>query len=122
MEEAVAHKDIDTMWENDRRFHWLILAATGNDRLVDYVDSLRDLVLTKAIFTAGKSREPEAIVAEHAAILNPMERRNVGGAAKAMSDHLENTAKLLIKQQAEEAGISFAENKIDFSWTACPSG
>lgn len=118
MEDAVAADDIDTMWENDRRFHRLIIEAIGNDRLSDYVDNLRDIVLTKAIFTAGRSRTAKDIVAEHAAVMEPMERKDPDAAAKAMFDHIDNTAKLLMKQQADDAGMPFDPSTVNLRWTA----
>lgn len=117
MQRAVADGDIDTMWEDDRRFHWLILAGTGNERLADYVDTLRNIVLTKAIFTAGRSRTPEDIVAEHAAVFESMELKDADAAASAMFEHIRHTGILLMKQQAGEAGIPLAVSDSDFDWT-----
>jgi len=115
MQEAAAANDVDRMWTHDRRFHKLILLGTGNQRLADYVDSLRDLVLTQGTTTAGRSRSAEEIVAEHAAILTPMERGNWHAAAAAMRDHIWHTAQLLITQ---EAGTPAAAPEIDFDWTS----
>lgn len=115
MRDAAASGDVDTMWEHDRQFHKLILLGTGNRRLADYVDSLRDLVLTQGTTTAGRSRSADEIVAEHTAILTPMERGNWHAAAAAMHDHIWHTAQLLITQ---ESGTPAAVHDIDFDWTS----
>lgn len=121
MKDSVAGNDIDKMWENDRQFHWLILAATGNKRLADYVDSLRDIVLRKGNTTAGRSRTAKDIVAEHVAIMEPMENGDPHSAAAAMFKHIGHTAELLIKQEAEAAETPSAASDVDFGWTAWPA-
>jgi DNA-binding GntR family transcriptional regulator len=48
---------------HDHRFHALVLGATGNERLVATVDSLRDATVTLGASTLDRSRsmadEPE---------------------------------------------------------------
>ncbi len=39
------------MMQHDRRFHEIINETSGNARLADYVDSLRDLILTRGVST-----------------------------------------------------------------------
>lgn len=114
MRTAVAADDVETLWKHDRQFHWIILSATGNRRLADYVDSLRDLVLRRGTITAGRSRAPEEILAEHTAIMDQMERGNARAAAAAMHEHIRHTAELLITQ---EAGTASAVRDIDLDWT-----
>ena len=114
MRETAAAGDIDSMWKSDRQFHLLILSATGNRRLADYIDSLRDLVLRRGTITVGRSRSAEEIVAEHAAILAAMERRNAHAAAATMHEHIKHTAELLISQ---DTGTDAAISDIDLDWT-----
>ncbi|MCL4286485.1 MAG: GntR family transcriptional regulator, partial [Thermoleophilia bacterium] len=47
MRKAARERDERTMMEHDRRFHEIINEASGNSRLAVYVDSLRDLILTR---------------------------------------------------------------------------
>lgn len=115
MHEAVMANDVDAMWEKDRLFHRLILSGTGNERLADYVESLRDAVLKRGTHTAGRSRSPQEILAEHDAIMTPIESRNGRAAAAAMYQHIRHTAELLI---AQEAGTPAAAHDIEFDWTA----
>lgn len=113
MRETAAAEDFDSMWKNDRHFHWLVLSATGNQRLADYVDSLRDLVLRRGTITMGRSRSAADIIAEHAEILAAMERGNARAAAAAMHEHIRHTAELLITQ---ESGTAAAISDIDLDW------
>jgi DNA-binding GntR family transcriptional regulator len=83
----------------DRSFHTIILEAAGNTRLAVFVDSLRDLVLTRGVSTAGTSRTLRDIADEHAPILEKIEARDADGAASAMQSHVLHTAQLLIKQE-----------------------
>lgn len=112
MHSSVASGDIERMWEYDRRFHWLILAGTGNQRLAEYVDRLRDLVLLRGSTTVDRSRSAGDVVAEHDAILEPMEAKDANASASAMRQHLLQTAELLI---AQEAGATVRYN-INFEW------
>ncbi len=104
MEEAAEAGEERTLMGYDRSFHHLINSASGNARLADYVDSLRDLVLTRGISTVGRSRGLREIVAEHTAIIAAVESGDAEAAAGRMKDHLVNTARLLLTQ---EGGGSF---------------
>ena len=77
----------------------MLLAASGNRRLADYVDSLRDMVLVQGVTTAGRARSLAAIVAEHEAIFERVEAGDADGAAAAVGAHIEHTARLLIAQE-----------------------
>lgn len=121
MHEAAAADDIETMWLNDRLFHRLILAGTGNERLVMTIEGLRDLARTIGMTTADRSRSRERVVAEHDDIMDPIVLGDSRAAADAMYTHIRNTAELLIAQQvqeAQEAGTPSAIEQVDLDWTA----
>lgn len=117
MEKAARADDEYRMWEHDRRFHLVLLQASGNLRLAEYVDGLRDMVLRRGVSTAGLSRSLDDIVAEHGEVLAHIESGDVDGAAEAMGAHLLHTAELLI---AQEAGASPGSVDIDLGWTGHP--
>ena len=100
MESAAADGDEVTMMRHDRRFHELINEASGNNRLATYVDSLRDLILTRGVSTVGRSRDLPEIVAEHTAIVAAIEAGDAEGAAGTMKEHLVNTGRLLLAQES----------------------
>jgi DNA-binding GntR family transcriptional regulator len=113
MQRAADADDEFRLWQYDRRFHQALIAASGNTRLVSYVDGLRDTVLRQGVSTAGSSRSLADIVAEHHAVLDRVEARDPDGAAAAMRRHIMHTAELLI---AQEGGAAV---DVDLGWT-CP--
>jgi DNA-binding GntR family transcriptional regulator len=98
MHQAAEDGDEDSLVENDRVFHGLILKGAGNHRLVAIVDSLRDMVLTRGVSTAGNSRTLHDIAHEHDAILERLQARDGEGAGRAMRAHVTKTATLLLAQ------------------------
>jgi DNA-binding GntR family transcriptional regulator len=114
MERAARAGNEYRMWEHDRRFHLVLLQASGNLRLATYVDGLRDMVLRRGVSTVSESRSLEDIVAEHREVLDRIESRDVAGAAEAMRAHLLRTAELLI---AQEAGAPPGSVDVDLGWT-----
>jgi DNA-binding GntR family transcriptional regulator len=114
MERAAAADDEFRMWEHDRRFHRVLLEGSGNLRLAEYVDGLRDMVLRRGVSTAGFSRGLDEIVAEHRAVLDRIEAGDADGAAEAMRAHVLHTAELLISQ---EAGVPLGAVDVDLGWT-----
>ncbi|WP_214364668.1 GntR family transcriptional regulator [Pseudonocardia sp. H11422] len=117
MERAAKADDEFRMMEHDRRFHRVVLEASGNGRLAEYVDGLRDMVLRRGVSTARASRTLGDIVAEHRTVLDRIEAGDAAGAAEAMRAHILHTAELLI---AQEAGTEPGVADVDLGW-ACPS-
>jgi DNA-binding GntR family transcriptional regulator len=118
MEKAAKADDEFTMFDHDRRFHRVLLEASGNARLAAFVDGLRDMVLRRGVSTARESRSLDDIVAEHRAILVLIEAGDAEGAAQAMREHVRHTAELLIAQEAgADLGPGLAAVDIDLDWT-----
>lgn len=101
MERAAEAGDVARLWVHDRQFHRALMIASGNRRLAEYVDTLRDMVLVRGVTTAGRARSLEAIVAEHAAIFERVEAGDAEGTAAALLAHIEQTAGLLIAQEQD---------------------
>ena len=106
MQRAADADDEFRLWEYDRRFHQALIAASGNTRLVAFVDALRDSVLRRGVSTARSSRSLADIVAEHGDVLERVEAGDADGAAAAMRRHVLHTAELLIAQ--EGGGVDVA--------------
>lgn len=84
---------------HDQRFHEIVLDAAGNRRLATLVDQLRDHVRLRGASTVGRSRDLDAIHAEHVAIRDALRSRDADAAAAAMRQHLLRTGSLLVAQE-----------------------
>ena len=84
----------------DERFHEIVLAASGNRRLVEIVRQLRGLVRFRGASTVGRSHDLAAIVAEHESIDAALRARDAEAAGSAMREHLLTTGRLLLAQDA----------------------
>jgi DNA-binding GntR family transcriptional regulator len=87
---------------HDRRFHELILEASGNRRLAAIVGQLRDLVRFRGASTVGRSRDLRTVHAAHVAILDALAAGDPAAAAEAMRAHLVTTGELLLAQEEFE--------------------
>ncbi len=102
MTAAARAGDADTMWKQDRAFHLAILEASGNSRLAQYIDALRDLIQRRGQLTT-RSRQLQAIAREHGPILDAMEKRDGAGAEQAMRHHTRQTRDALLAQETGTA-------------------
>jgi DNA-binding GntR family transcriptional regulator len=99
MGEATGAADEAAFMDRDERFHAVILAASGNRRLVASVAALRDAVRGRGASTVGRSRSLEEILGEHRAILEALRAGDADRAAAAMRYHLRRTGDLLVAQE-----------------------
>ena len=95
MSAAAETGDEGAFMDHDERFHALILAASGNRRLVTAVAALRDAVRGRGASTVGRSRSLQELEAEHAAILDALRAGDGDRAGAAMRYHLRRTGDLL---------------------------
>jgi len=112
MRTAADADDERTMMRHDVRFHNALLVMSGNRRLAEYVERLRDLVLAKGTSTPGRSRTLHDICDEHEAILERVVARDAKAAAAAMKQHLTSTGRLLLKQEGgrgDEGALDWSE-------------
>jgi len=84
----------------DRALHGLIASTFDNTRLTLVLSGLRDVTGALGAWTGNRSRDLEAIVSEHGAIVKALLARDPGEASRAMAIHLERTGTLLMQQVA----------------------
>jgi DNA-binding GntR family transcriptional regulator len=100
MEGLAAEGDEAAFMAHDKGFHEIILRGS----------QLRDLVRFRGASTVGRSRDLQAILAEHVVILDALRARDSPGAARAMRAHLLETGRLLLAQEsAPAAGLPWAD-------------
>jgi len=96
-ETMAAHQEMDS------GFHRVILEAAGNDRLVDFVDTLWSQQKMRGVSAIGRDRQLADVHREHQGILQRIEAGDPHGAAAAMRGHLARSATLLVSQQTGES-------------------
>ena len=104
MRRAAADHDEPVFMRHDQRLHALIVAATGNSRVVKVVDGLRDLTRLLGASTVDRSRDLDGILAEHLPILDAIAAGDGPAAGRAMAGHITHTGKLLTAQAVAETG------------------
>ncbi|MCR4512080.1 GntR family transcriptional regulator [Aeromicrobium sp. 50.2.37] len=110
MREARDADDAETFLRADRQFHRTLLTISGNDRLAEFVDGLRNVVLGTGVSTANRTESIEEILQPHVEILGLVRTHDADGAARSMREHLLHTARKLIGQEfGEDESIAFDE-------------
>jgi DNA-binding GntR family transcriptional regulator len=104
MRRAAADHDEPEFMRHDQRLHGLIVAATGNSRVVKVVDGLRDLTRLLGASTVDRSRDLDGILAEHLPVLEAIAAGDGPAAGRAMAGHITHTGKLLTAQAVAETG------------------
>jgi len=106
-------RDETAFMAHDLGFHELVLAAAGNQRLVDSVRGLRELVRHRGASTVGRSRDLHAVLQAHVVIFEALRARDPERAAAAMRRHVLDTGRLLLAQEGgADAELAWR------SWTA----
>ncbi len=99
MESATGRSDQFSFMRHDRAFHSIVLGMSGNRRLQEFIDQIRDLVVARGNSTLGTTRSPRELVEEHRLILHRIREGDALGAASAMREHISRTGSLLIAQE-----------------------
>ncbi|MCW2771027.1 MAG: transcriptional regulator [Aeromicrobium sp.] len=99
MREAMAEGDAERFLRADRQFHRTLLTISGSSRLAEFVDSLRNVVLSTGVSTANQSESIEEILEPHVEILELVRAHDAAGAAQSMHEHVQRTGEKLIRQE-----------------------
>lgn len=90
METCFARDDLNGMVAADVEFHRQIIAATGNDILVDLIESIADLLRDMRRASLSIRKFLPDTIASHRVILVAIETGDDTAARKAMYDHLDS--------------------------------
>lgn len=108
MRVAMDQDDAEQFLREDRQFHRTLLLISGNERLAEFVDSLRNVVLSQGVSTANRSESIEEILEPHLDLLRLVSEHRPADAAASMRGHLVQTAqKLLTQEFGPEAAARF---------------
>lgn len=90
----------------DRRFHVTIAKATENSAMVYVVESLWDVrsqsLQTVKFLEKNRAQGIKPRIEEHSRIVDALRRRDPEGARKAMRDHLNGVAEMILEATEEE--------------------
>jgi DNA-binding GntR family transcriptional regulator len=86
----------------DAAFHHVILRASGNRRLTEYVGTLRDLQMIRDLSTVDRTRPAAEVVADHERIFERIRSGDAEGAQQEMHEHLAVTYRTLVAQETGE--------------------
>lgn len=93
----------DRYTDENRRFHYLVAQASGNQELADLVGHMHDrLARFMVLRHAGKSQE-----ISHARIVDALEAHNVDGARQALLDDIDTSRDAILDGVLEEVSASW---------------
>lgn len=84
-------------------FHRVIRQASGNRRLADHVQSLRDLQMIRNMSTVERTQPLAEVVAEHQRVYDLIIKGDAAGAAEAMHQHIAVTYERLLEQETRKS-------------------
>jgi DNA-binding GntR family transcriptional regulator len=85
-----------TFNEADREFHGLLVAATGNQVIIDLYAALRDRQVRMGLTTLRRDpHRVDRILEEHAALADAIAKGDRDGAFRCLTDHLHGTEQAL---------------------------
>jgi DNA-binding GntR family transcriptional regulator len=90
-----ARGDVDGFFEANAAFHTLIVERSGNDRLREIYRQLMNQLRRYRMRSMSLRGGLERSLAEHAAILDAVERRDADAAARLLADHIQIPQRLL---------------------------
>lgn len=92
------------MLDLDREFHRTILETSGNHRLCEHVDQLRDLMTLRGYYSTDAQHDLNQHLEQHHDIVNAMRREDPSGAANAMKVHVIDTGRDLLRHAGDDTG------------------
>lgn len=122
MRQAMDAQDAETFLRADRQFHRTLLTVSGNDRLAQFVDGLRNVVLSTGVSTANQSESIEEILEPHVELLELVRAHDSAGAARSMHRHILETGHRLIQQEfGDQESAKFGEALAHFEIANAPA-
>lgn len=97
-ENATATKDVTTIAAADVKLHDIIVAATGNKRLIQLVNNLSEQMYRYRFEYIKDENQHNNLVAEHRMIYEGIVKHDKEKAAQAAREHIDNQEKSIIRQ------------------------
>jgi len=101
-EHSLKSGDVKLIAEADVKFHDVIYEATGNPKLVNLLNNLREQIYRYRVEYIKDANNHPILIKEHEAIYNALQDRNEQAAILAIREHVENQAtavkEVIVKQ------------------------
>lgn len=97
-EKATRQKDVTVIAKADVALHDIIVAATGNQRLVQLVNNLAEQMYRYRFEYIKDKSQHEKLIEEHRIIYESILNKNCEAAARAAKLHIDNQESSIIKQ------------------------
>lgn len=97
-EEATKTKDTRKIAEADVAFHDIIVASTGNNRLVQLVNNLSEQMYRYRFEYIKDDSRHDILVQEHKEMYNSIRSKNKEAAASVVKKHIDNQEEAIIRQ------------------------
>jgi DNA-binding GntR family transcriptional regulator len=96
--------DVRRILDLDREFHRTILQTSGNLRLCEHVEHLRDLMTLRGYYSTDAQHDLHEHLEQHHDIVDAMRRADPAGAASAMKMHVIDTGRDLLRHAGDVDG------------------
>jgi len=101
-ENAMGHADASSLAQKDVAFHDIIFEATGNKRLVQLINNLREQMYRYRLEYLKDERSHEQLVLEHKIIIDNIRNRDVEAAKQHIKEHIYNQVMFVSRKLDEE--------------------
>ena len=88
--QVIGSDDITAIADADEKFHLVIYNATGNERLSQMVNALREQMYRYRVEYLKRDDSHDTLLAEHQYIIEMLESRNREKAVEAVCQHIDN--------------------------------
>ena len=102
-EKKLSGTDLTAIAEADERFHMVIYEATGNERLVQVINNIKDQMYRYRLEYIKDKEKRKGLFAEHQQIIETLKAKDVPRAKLAIKEHIDNQEATIMVNLREEA-------------------
>lgn len=96
-EKSILNDDVTSLAEKDVAFHDIIFTATGNERLMQILNNLREQIYRYRVEYLKDVSSRKRLVREHREIRSAIEKRDVAAARMLIAEHINNQELAVVK-------------------------
>jgi len=96
-EAAIVSKDVVDIVDADVHFHDIIYSMTGNQRLIQIINNLREQMYRYRLEYVKDARTHSILISEHNDIISKLEKQNVDETKEVIRQHITNQEKGIIR-------------------------